>query len=253
MKPIKFNFENSNDYYIREAFKVLRTNIQFCGADIKVIALTSCESNEGKTFVCIELARAMAEGGHKVLFIDTDMRKSVIASRYTEETGFVGLSHYLSGMAGRDEVIYTVENGGFDLIFAGIFPPNPVELLGSNCFRQLLEEEKENYDYILIDTPPVGMVIDGAVVSACCDSAIIVVSAGVISYRFVQQVKQQIEKSGCHVLGVVLNHVHKLNGAYSKKYYGNYKGYGYYATQPEKKKKKNTRPQQTIIAANDNK
>ena len=246
MKPIKFNFENSNDYYIREAFKVLRTNIQFCGADIKVIALTSCASNEGKTSVCIELARAMAEGGHKVLFIDTDMRKSVIASRYTEETGFVGLSHYLSGMAGRDEVIYTVENGGFDLIFAGIFPPNPVEPLGSNGFRQLLEEEKKTR-ITFNRHAAVGMVIDGAVVSACCDSAIIVVSAGVISYRFVQQVKQQIEKSGCHVLGVVLNNVHKLNGAYSKKYYGNYKGYGYYATQPEKKKKTKHK-----AAANDN-
>jgi len=234
MKPVKLNLENSNDYFTREAFKVLRTNIQFCGTDIKVIAFTSCESNEGKTYVCVELARAMAEGGHKVLFIDADMRKSVVASRYTEEKGVVGLSQYLSGMAERDEVIYTVEDIGFDLIFAGIFPPNPVELLGSKRFKQLLEEEQNNYDYILIDTPPVGVVIDGAVVAANCDGAVIVISSGTISYRFVQQVKQQIEKSGCHVLGMVLNNVRRLNGAYKKKYYGNYKGYGYYAKEETK-------------------
>jgi capsular exopolysaccharide synthesis family protein len=198
MKSVKLNLKNTNDYYTREAFKVLRTNIQFCGTDIKVICFTSCESNEGKTYICVELARAMAEAGIKVLLIDTDMRKSVMASRYSAEKGIVGLSQYLSGMVERDDIIYTAENVGFDLVFAGIFPPNPVELLGSKRFKKFIEDEKNNYDYILIDTPPVGIVIDGAVVTANCDGAVIVVSIGMMSYRFVQQVKEQIEKSGCH-------------------------------------------------------
>ena len=105
MKPVKLNLENSNDYFTREAFKVLRTNIQFCGVDTKVISFTSCESNEGKTYICVELARAMSEAGLKVLLIDTDMRKSVMASRYSDEKGIIGLSQYLSGMAERDESI----------------------------------------------------------------------------------------------------------------------------------------------------
>ena len=99
MKPIKFNLNNSTDYYTREAFKVLRTNIQFCGTDIKVIAFTSCESNEGKTYVCVELARAMAEAD-KVLFIDADMRKRS-SPAIPEKKGAVGLSQYLwAGRAG---------------------------------------------------------------------------------------------------------------------------------------------------------
>ncbi len=247
MKPVKLNLENSNDYFTREAFKVLRTNIQFCGVDTKVISFTSCEPNEGKTYICVELARAMSEAGLKVLLIDTDMRKSVMASRYSDEKGIIGLSQYLSGMAERDDIIYTAENVGFDLVFSGIFPPNPVELLGSKRFKTFIEEERSNYDYILIDTAPVGIVIDGAVVASICDGAVIVISVGMVSYRFVQHVRQQIEKSGCHVLGVVLNRAYKADSTYSKKYYGKYKGY-YYMSEPYQKKAKKYQ-----AAANDNK
>lgn len=235
MKTIDFKFENTDNYYNREAFKSLRTNVQFCGTDVKVITLTSCDANEGKTTITLELARAMAESGKRVLVIDADMRKSVMMSRYAEGVGYMGLSQYLSGMAEIEDVVFTAQNEKFDVIFAGKYPPNPVELLGGTRFAQLLESKKTKYDYIFIDTPPLGMVIDSAVVAAMCDSAIIVVSVGRIKYRLLQNVKAQLEKSGCRILGVVLNHTVKKKGSYYKKYYGKYQGYGYYSKYTENK------------------
>lgn len=226
---MKYKFENS--YFINEAYKTLRTNIQFCGTDVKVIAFTSCEAHEGKTSVCTELARSFAANGQKILLIDTDMRKSVMARRYANVNNAVGLSNYLSGLSTVEEVKYPTESG-YDVIFSGPFPPNPAELLGSNAFRKLIEE-KSKYDYIFVDTAPLGMVIDGAVVATCCDSAVIVVSIDTVDYRDVNGVKDQIAKSGCRILGVVLNHTSaksekkykKAYGKYAKGYYNPYKHY----------------------------
>lgn len=226
MKQIKLKYEFDNEYFISEAYKTLRTNIQFCGADVKVIAFTSCEAHEGKTTVCTELARSFAENGKKILLVDADMRQSVTVSRYTDEKGVVGLSQLLSGQATVDDVIYNTV-AGFDVIFAGKFPPNPVELLGSKLFRDLLETQKENYDYIFIDTPPLGMVIDGAVIAALCDSSVIVIGAETVSYKSVENVKVQLQKAGCRILGVVLNHVARKGERYYRRYYNSNYGYGY--------------------------
>ncbi len=239
MRQIKLKHAFGDEYFISEAYKTLRTNIQFCGADVKVIAFTSVEAHEGKTTTCIELARSFAENGKKILLVDADMRQSVAVSRYTDEKNVVGLSQLLSAQAGIDDVKCSTD-AGFDMIFAGKFPPNPVELLGSNLFREFLEREKANYDYIFIDSPPLGLVIDGAVISASCDSSVIVIGAGTVSYKAVETVKLQLQKSGCRVLGVVLNHVTRKGDRYYRRYYskGNY-GYGYGAKPADKTEKKN--------------
>ncbi len=239
MRQIKLKYEFGDEYFISEAYKTLRTNIQFCGADVKVIAFTSCEAHEGKTTICIELAKSFAENGKKILLVDADMRQSVAVSRYTDEKNVVGLSQLLSAQAGIEDVKFSTD-AGFDLIFAGKFPPNPVELLGSKLFREFLEREKANYDYIFIDTPPVGMVIDGAVISAACDSSVIVIGADMVSYKMVENVKTQLQKSGCRILGVVLNQVTRKSDRYYRRYYsnGNY-GYGYGAKPADKTEKKN--------------
>lgn len=238
MKQITLNHEFSNEYFTSEAYKTLRTNIQFCGTDVKIIAFTSSDAHEGKTTICTELSKAFADNGKKILLVDADMRKSVMVSRYTEETGVMGLSQLLSGMATIDEVKFETSSG-FDVIFSGKYPPNPVELLGSSAFREFLESQKPLYDYIFIDCPPVGLVIDGAVIAAACDSAIIVVSIDVVKRKAVEQVKNQLEKSGCRILGVVLNHVAKRSERYYKKYYGKYQGYGVYGSKYEQSKKDN--------------
>ena len=220
-------------YEVREAFKTLRTNIFFSGSDIKVIAITSSTQNEGKSFVSFQLAKTMSETGKKVLLIDGDLRKSVLAKKHVDETGMVGLSHYLSGQADLEQVVYGTQYENFNIIFSGPYPPNPVELLGSNKFNELIKHYRDVYDFIIIDTPPLGLVIDAAVIASECDGVIINIAANHVNFRTVHAVKTQLKKSGCNILGAILNmsdisHTYKSYKILGH-YYGKYKYLNYYS------------------------
>ncbi len=220
MKTIILKEDTKKDYFVTEAYRTLRTNMQFCGKEVKAIALTSCFPNEGKTTIVIELARSLAEIGNKVLVIDADLRKSLVVRKYTSESGVLGLSQFLSQQVGEEDVLYHTQHKNLDIIFAGQYPPNPVELLGGLNFKKFVEKSKEAYDYILIDTPPLGMVIDSAVVASVCDSAIMVVNAGRIKRKQALEVKDQLLRSGVRILGVVLNHADgKKDRSAQKKYH----------------------------------
>ena len=234
MKKIELIIEEQQNYFMREAFNTLRTNILFSGKDVKTIVITSCMAHEGKTTVSFETARNLAESGKKVLLLDADLRKSVMVSRYTKVRGIVGLSQVLSGQVDVNDAICKTQVEGLDIIFAGPYPPNPTELVGSPAFKALLKEKRDIYDYILIDAAPLGLVIDAAVMSSVCDGAILVLNAGTIKYRFAQTVKQQLQKSGCKILGVVLNQVNYKTST-SKSYYVQYapKYESYYEGQPQ--------------------
>lgn len=212
------------DYSGAEAYKSLRTNLQFCGEDKKVIAITSCTTNEGKSSVTMNLAMSLAEAGKKVLLIDADLRKSVLVGRTKVKESIKGLTHYLSKQAALIEVICATNVKNMHIVYAGPVPPNPAELLGGKYFRELLSSLRKVYDYILVDTPPLGSVIDSAIIAEECDGSIMVIETGVISYRFAQDVKSQLEKSNCPILGVVLNKVDMSKQGYYGKYYGRYYG-----------------------------
>lgn len=217
-----------NDYQYEEAMKTLRTNIQFSGNNIRTVMFTSSVPNEGKSETVFQLASSMAQLDKKVLLVDADIRKSVLVSRYQLEYGVEGLSQYLSGQQKREEVLYQTNVPNLDMIFSGPFSPNPAELLEGVLFDELIDWAKGVYDYVFIDTPPVGSVIDGAVISRNCDGAVLVVESEAISYKLLQKVKSQLEKSGCRILGAVLNKVDIKQGSYyyyGK--YGKYYGYGY--------------------------
>lgn len=165
------------------------------------------------------------------MMIDADIRKSVLVSRYQLEREVSGLSQYLSGQRSLENVIYDTNIENFSMIFAGPYSPNPAELLEESLFGDMISKLKERYDYIIVDTPPMGNLIDGAIVARQCDGAVMVIESGSISYRLEQRVKGQLEKSGCRILGVVLNKVNmERNGYYSKYYgkYGKYSKYGHY-------------------------
>ena len=216
----------TKDYRSNEAYKTLRTNIEFSGADNKVIVLTSCTPDEGKSTVSLNLSISLAESGKRVLFVDADLRKSVLVGRHRVTEEVKGLSHYLSGQADLNDVICRTQEAGLFVIFAGVVPPNPSELLGQKRFAHLIENAKANYDYVIIDAPPLGSVIDAAVISKVCDASVLVVAAKSVSYKFVRTVKEQLEKTGCPILGVVLNKVDMKQNKYYGKYYGNYYGNG---------------------------
>ena len=216
----------AKDYRSNEADKTLRTNLEFSGSDNKAIVLTSSTPNEGKSTVSIGLALALVESGKRVLFVDADLRKSVLVGRHRVTEEVKGLSHYLSGQADLNDVICRTQEAGLFVIFAGVIPPNPSELLGQKRFAHLIENAKANYDYVIIDAPPLGSVIDAAVISKVCDASVLVVAAKSVSYKFVRTVKEQLEKTGCPILGVVLNKVDMKQNKYYGKYYGNYYGNG---------------------------
>lgn len=234
MKHVELKWDKDLDtsYFVREAFNSLRANILFSGKDVKTIVITSCYAHEGKSSVSFDLCRNLAESGKKVLLVDADLRKSVLITRYTKEKNVCGLSQILSGQVESSEAIYRTQVEGFDVVFAGPYPPNPTELVGSPAFKEFLDEERERYDYIIVDAPPLGLVIDAAVISGVCDGAVLVINIGHVKYRVAQGVKTQIEKAGCKVLGVVLNQVDRKRSLKSdQSYYSAYisGSYGAYA------------------------
>jgi capsular exopolysaccharide synthesis family protein len=221
MQQVYFESIKKLDYQSNEAYKALRTNLQFCGSTIKRICITSCLPNEGKSNVSFQLALSLAESGKSVLFIDADLRKSVIVGRYKPDRKVIGLTHYLSGQRSLHEILYNTNINNLNIIFTGPVPPNPSELLGSYNFRVMLEEMRTVYDYIIIDTPPLGSVIDSAIVAEQCDGVVLVVEVNMVSYKLAQRVKKQLEKGNSKLLGVVLNKVdlnNRIYGYYGKKY-----------------------------------
>lgn len=170
------------------------------------------------------------KSGNKVMFIDADLRKSVLVGRTRVRTITKGLSHYLSGQCTFEEAAYETNIHNFHIMFAGPVPPNPAELLGNKYFQDMILLLKKEYDYIIIDTPPLGSVIDSAIVAQVSDAAILVISANEVSYKFAEKVKAQLDMTGCKVIGAVLNKVNMKQNGYYPKYYGKHYGkyYGNY-------------------------
>lgn len=220
MKTIKMKLLGDDDYFTQEAYKTLRTNLQFCGQDIKVIAITSCMENEGKSTIAMHTAKSFSELGKRVILIDTDMRKSVMVGRNSDGKDVKGLSELLSGQEKVTECIYATQYPNMHVIFAGKYPPNPVELLNGIYFKTLLEKMRHIYDYVIIDTPPLGIVVDAAVITAQCDGAILVMSDKKIRLQMAKDAVDKIQRSGCRVLGVVRNNMkYKKTSRYDKNSY----------------------------------
>ena len=212
---VELSRDMKDDYNYNESIKTLRTNILFCGSKVRTIMFTSSVPDEGKSDITFAAAQSMAQLGKKVLVIDADIRRSVLVSRYQLGERVNGLSQYLSGQKQLEEVVYDTNVENLSVIFAGPYSPNPAELLEEKLFTRLLEYGRNEFDYIMIDTPPMANLIDGAIVARQCDGAVLVIESGAISYRIEQRVKSQLEKSGKY-------------GTYGKyKKYGKYGKYGY--------------------------
>ena len=212
-RTVKLNLPGSDSFFVQEAFKLLRTNVQFCGSKKKVIFITSCNENEGKTTITLQLAKSFASLGKRVLVLDADMRKSVMAGRNTSAKQFFGLSELLNDLKSFDECLLHTEDDNLHILFAGKYPPNPVELLDSEKFSRLLLKLRDSYDYIFVDTPPLGVVVDAAVIAPDCDGGILVLSTH-SRYKQARGVIDQINKSGCKFLGVVRNRVSQRSHSY---------------------------------------
>ena len=235
MVTVAIETADKANYRLRESYKNLRTNILLSGKENKVIMFTSCTPSEGKSTVSLNTAAELARAGKKVLFIDCDLRKSVLAGRHRVKKGTKGFTHYLAGQNRLEEVKCQTNIDGLEVIFSGPTPPNPSELLGLNLFKYTIQTVRESYDYVIVDTPPLGNVIDAAVVAQACDAAVVVIAANEISYKFAQNTVDQLKKTNINIIGTVLNKVDLSENGYYGKYYGKYydKYYGKYEHKEE--------------------
>ena len=184
---------------------------------------TSTMPSEGKSSTAFAVAVSMANIRKRVLFIDADIRKSMMVKTH-EITGHTsGLSQYLSGQKTLEETVYTTNVEHLDVVLAGPYSPNSAELLEDPTFKTMIDWARERYDYVVIDTPPMMNLIDTAIIAEEADGTVLIVESGNISYRIAQRAKAQLVKSGCRILGAVLNRTGGGNSSsYYKKYYGKY-------------------------------
>ncbi|MBP2623954.1 tyrosine-protein kinase [Streptococcus oricebi] len=209
-----------------EYYNALRTNIQLSGDNIKVVALTSVQPNEGKSTTSTNLAIAFARGGYKTLLVDADIRNSVMSGVFKAKGKITGLTDYLSGNADLSQGLCETDVDNLSVIESGQVSPNPTALLQSKNFNSMLDILRKYYDYIIVDTPPLGLVIDAAIVAQQCDASILVAEAGGVKRKSVQKAKSQLEQTGTPFLGVILNKYNIELDRYGS--YGNYGNYGNY-------------------------
>ena len=232
-----FIVQNEPKSPISEAIRTLRTNIKFSSMDklIKTILVTGPIPEVGKSSISINLALTIAQNKEKVVIIDADLRKPTLHKIFSRNNK-TGLTNILIGDKELKDVIVHLTDIDPNLYFisSGPIPPNPSELLGSNKMKELLKELGNEFDTVLIDSPPVIVVTDALVLANEVDGVVMVLDFGGVTRDAAKQAKQLLEKVNANILGVVLNKIDmEKEGAY---YPYNY--YYYYGTDKKKKRKR---------------
>ena len=228
------------DFQGEEALNSICTNLSFVGRNMKCFVFTSCTENEGKSSLVMHIMQNLAGRKKKVVVVDCDLRKSVMLSHFGIKINggnITGLAQYLAGYNSLEDVVYATNIPDAYLIPAGKDIANPMPLLDSPEFAQLLDYLRQAFDVVLLDVPPIGMVVDSAVVAKSSDGVILVVEHGKRRKGEVKDAVKQIHQSGCPVVGCIINRVsvktrsernYYKNHYYSYSHYSHYgEGYGY--------------------------
>lgn len=195
-------------FAMQEAYRTLRTNIRFAlrGEGCKRFCITSSSQGEGKSITMLNLAITFAETGQKVLLIDADLRRPAMARLMVESTT-PGLSNVLAGLSTEEEAIRKEVYPNLDVLYSGDIPPNPSELLGSERMIALINKLSKEYDYILVDTPPVNIVSDVCVVASLLDGVLLLARQGRSRKDSVKRAVSHLKLTGANLLGCVFNGV----------------------------------------------
>ena len=240
MKKVTIRQSMTLDYAGEEALNTICTNLAFSGRNLRKIVFTSNLQSEGKSWMAMHVLANLAQRGRKVVLVDADMRRSFLMQRYKMEADgeIFGLAHYLTGQCELEDAIYETNLDGACLIPAGRDVTNPVSLVDTPFFKQMLDTLSEKFDMVIVDTPPIGMVIDAAEIAASCDGTVLVLDYNKTRIREIRECKRQMEQSGTPVLGCIINKVSfaslSAKKYYNKSYYSHYRS-GYYRKDPGEK------------------
>lgn len=230
MKQLTINQLPQLPFDVAESVNQLRVNLGFCGKEIKAIMITSSTPDEGKSFISVNLWQQMAHVGNRMLLIDCDLRNSEMRTRYGigGDDKVLGLVHYLAGQVELEDIIYQTDVSGGFIIPVATHIANPSLLLEGERFEKLMAYCRDNFDYIVVDTPPIMNVADSLNIATHCDGTVLVVRSGVTSRRLVETSIQMLQKTSTPLLGTVLNRVNTSRKAYRYYYKRYYNKYGYY-------------------------
>ena len=222
-QDVKLNAE-AVGFQIKESYKKARTNIAYSivKKGCKMVSVTSSSKSEGKTITAVNIAIALAQQvDTRVLIIDCDLRRPRIQS-VLEIPVDKGITNYLNFECEVSDIVYTSKLDNLDAICCGTIPPNPSELLSSDNMKELIKELSKQYDYIIFDTPPIGVVIDALIKQT--DGVVVIVRDNVTDIRDYKKTIDILKRSEANIIGVIFNDVEPVG---KRKYGGGYK-YGYY-------------------------
>lgn len=210
---------------VKEAYKTLRTNVSLSLPDEghRVIAFTSAEPHDGKTTNAINFAISLGQIGKKVLLIDCDLRKPMVAKMLDIEPPS-GLSDIISGQSRARDGIQRLNEYGIDVISSGTLTPDPTLLLQSTRMKLIMQELRKIYEYIIVDLPPVTVVADASILAELMDGFLLVVRHDTTDYRAVSDMMEQLKLANAQIIGFVYNG----SGSGEDRYYRNNYSYGYY-------------------------
>ena len=190
----KVNVDAVSDYKVEEAIRRLSVNLSNSYPEAHKIMVSSVAGKEGKSFVSLQLARILAGRGMKTVYVDGDLRQG--------KTEAVGLSDYLQGEAKKEQIIAETDCKNLSTILPG---KKPSTIINEILMEKLLKELETEYEYVVVDTPSLGEVADGMVIGKFCDGVLLVMEPEVVEEKKARTVKEELERSGCKILGIVVN------------------------------------------------
>jgi len=241
MKSLTIKKFPALNYGKAEAINTLCINLTFSGENVKKIMVTSSHATEGKSSLSMNIMRTMANMGRTVALVDADLRRSVITTDFGLKADggdkMLGLAHLLAGKASEEEVIYKTNIEGAYMVPIGRTISNALPLLNSPRLGELLNHLADNVDYVIVDAPPVGTVIDGAQIAKSCDGTLLVVRYNTVRRQELIETVDKLKATCCPILGTALTMVEYDNYIsrkyYYKSYYSKY-SYGYYGDDGER-------------------
>jgi len=227
MKTVQITKFPELSYAGTEAINTLCTNLTFSGDGIKRIMITSCHASEGKTMISMNVLRTMAKLGKKVVLVDADLRRSVIKNKYGlqfQEEKPSGITHLLAGMAEEADTVYQTDIENMFIVPVIKTVNQSLSLLNSDKLKNLLDSLAEYFDYVIVDAPPIGALIDAAQIARNCDGTLLVINYNAVRKKELADACNQLNQTGCPILGTVINQA-ALGSYLNRKYY--YKSYYY--------------------------